>query len=153
MSYQRVIIVGNLGRDPELRYTTTDKAVANFPVAVNEGSGDKQSTEWFNCVAWEKAAESIGEFFRKGDPILIEGRMKTDTYTDKDGHERKAPKLIVGMWRFVGPKADREGAERPQGASKPAGGSQPKARPAQAPAKPSEQAGMAFDDMDDDIPF
>lgn len=96
-----VVITGRLVHDPELRYTNTNKAVASFTVAVDEGktaSGDKK-TSFVDCVAWEKRAEFIDQYFLKGDPITLCGRLETRTW-EKDGQKRKATELVVTSVEF-----------------------------------------------------
>ena len=95
-SYQRVIIEGNLGRDPEVRQTASGKSVTSFSVAVNERRGqDAGHTEWFNCVCWEKTAEIAGQYLHKGDQVLLEGRLQTREWQDRDGQQRRTTELIV----------------------------------------------------------
>ncbi len=83
-----VNLYGHFGKDPELTYTGTGKAVANFRIAVNSGFGEKKTTEWVNCVAWEKQAEKVAEHGRKGKEIAIFGRMQTRKWEDRDGNTR-----------------------------------------------------------------
>jgi len=95
-NYQRIIIEGNLGRDPEVRQTASGKSVTSFSVAVNERRGqDAGHTEWFNCVCWEKTAEVAGQYLRKGDQVLLEGRLQTREWQDRDGQQRRTTELIV----------------------------------------------------------
>lgn len=95
-SYQRVIVEGNLGRDPEVRTTQAGKSVTTFSVAVNERRGqDAGHTEWFNCVCWEKTAEVAGQYLHKGDQVLLEGRLQTREWQDRDGQQRRTTELIV----------------------------------------------------------
>lgn len=80
-----VNLYGHFGADPEMKYTGTGKAVANFRIGVNSGFGEKRETEWINCVAWDKTAEKVAEWGRKGKEIAVFGRMKTRNYEDRDG--------------------------------------------------------------------
>jgi single-strand DNA-binding protein len=94
----KVIIVGNVGRDPEVRYTQSGRAVASFSVATSERFQDKdgqnqERTEWHRVVAWGRLAEICGEYLRKGKQVYIEGRLQTDEYTDKEGTKRKSTKV------------------------------------------------------------
>lgn len=95
----KVMIVGNLGRDPELRYTPSGKAVVNFTVAVGRitGSGENRTeeTEWFRVSAWERLAETCNEYLRKGSKVYIEGRLQSRKYTDKDGVERTSVEIVA----------------------------------------------------------
>jgi single-strand DNA-binding protein len=97
-SVNKVILVGNLGRDAELRYTPGGAAVAKFSLATTEvwtdKSGQRQErTEWHNIDLWGKQAESLNEYLRKGKQVYIEGRLQTDEYTDKEGAKRKSTKV------------------------------------------------------------
>ena len=98
MSVNKVILVGNLGKDPEVRYTQTGSAVANFSIATseqwNDRDGKKQErTEWHNIDLWGKQAESLSEYLVKGKQVYVEGRLQTDEYTDKEGVKRKSTKV------------------------------------------------------------
>ncbi|MEL7087537.1 MAG: single-stranded DNA-binding protein, partial [Planctomycetota bacterium] len=106
-SFNRVILMGNLTRDPEVRYLPSNMAVVDIGLAVNERYQDKQSGEWqeranfFDCTAFGKSAESIGRFFTKGRPILIEGKLRLDQWDDKQtGQKRSKVKIIVDQWNF-----------------------------------------------------
>ena len=99
-SVNKVILVGNLGRDAELRYTPGGAAVAKFSLATTEVWNDKvgqrqERTEWHNIDLWGKQAESLNEYLRKGKQVYVEGRLQTDEYTDKDGNKRKSTKVRV----------------------------------------------------------
>lgn len=101
----KVILMGNLGRDPEMRYTPSGKAVTQFSMAINEqwGSEENQkSTEWVNVEAWDRSAEAIAQHFSKGDGILVIGRLKTDKYQNKEGVDVYRTKVVVREWLFVG---------------------------------------------------
>ena len=96
----KIIIAGNVGKDADLRYTQGGKAVANFSVAVNEtfknGKGEKeQRVEWFRCVAWQRLAEVAGEYVTKGRPVLVEGRLQSRMWTDRDEIERTTFEVVV----------------------------------------------------------
>lgn len=97
-SVNKVILVGNLGRDAEVSYTPGGAAVSKFSIATtetwNDKSGQRQErTEWHNVDLWGKSAESLNEYLKKGKQIYVEGRLQTDEWTDKDGHKRKATKV------------------------------------------------------------
>lgn len=89
------ILTGNLTRDPEMRYTSNAKAVTNFSIAVNEGSGDKRTTEFFDCEAWEKLAELVAEHCTRGKKVLVTGRLRTESWNNKKYPEVKMKKMIV----------------------------------------------------------
>ena len=99
-----VIIIGNLARDPELRYTNSGKAVCNFTLAVNRGFG-KDEADFINCVAWEKTAENICNYMTKGSKMAVQGRIQVSTY-DKDGEKRYKTEVVAGQVEFLGSKRD-----------------------------------------------
>jgi single-strand DNA-binding protein len=143
----KVIIVGNCGRDPETRYSASGSAVTTLSVATSEQWKDKQTgenkehTEWHRVKFFGRLAEIAGEYLRKGSQVYVEGRLKTDKYTDKDGVERYSTDIIANEMQMLGSKPSGAGSTKP--ASE---------RPAAAPAGASapHQAG-AF--SDDEIPF
>lgn len=101
-SLNKVMVLGNLGRDPELKEKGETKWV-NLSVATTDGYGDKQTTEWHNVTAFGKVAENVAKYKKKGDTVFIEGRLQTDTY-EKDGEKRYATKIIASSIQFVGGK-------------------------------------------------
>lgn len=103
---QKVMIIGRLGRDPELKYTQGGDPVANFSVAVDESYKDKggnkvDAAEWFRCVAWGKLAEIVANHCRKGRQVYVEGRMKTRKWQDKDGADRSTTELQAQTVTFL----------------------------------------------------
>jgi len=106
----RIFLIGNLGRDPEMSYTPSGTAVTKFSLAVNrvqrnKESGERQEeTEWFNIVTWEKLAETCNNYLRKGSKVFIEGRMQSHKYTDKNGVERTVWDVIANDMRMLDPK-------------------------------------------------
>ncbi len=115
-SYNRVILMGNLTRDPELRYLPSNMPVADIGLAVNDRYQDKQSGEWvdrpnfIDCTAFGKTAESISRFFTKGRPILIEGKLRYDSWEDKQtGQKRSKIKVVVDLWNFCDSNRDNAG--------------------------------------------
>lgn len=137
----KVIIVGNLGRDPEMRYTPDGTAVANFSVATSESWTDKQSgekkekTEWHRIVAWRRLGEICGEYLHKGSQVYVEGKLQTRSW-EQDGVTRYTTEVIASTVQFLG---GRDGGGRP--ASSQRGGDQGYPEPPMA------------DTQDDDIPF
>ena len=110
--YQRVVIVGNLGRDPEMRYTATGTPVANFPVATNrvwnDGDGNRQEeTTWFRVSVFGRQAEVCNQYLQKGRTVLVEGDIRTSTYTDQDGVERNGWELRGNVIKFLGGAGER----------------------------------------------
>jgi len=155
-SVNKVIIIGNLGRDPEVRYTPNGSAVCNVSVATtrtwkSKDSGDKnEETEWHRVVFYDRLAEIAGEYLKKGRSIYVEGRLKTRKWQDKDGAEKYTTEIIAEEMKMLG---GREG----MGGTDDAGSSYERPAPASRPtgAKPAPKATSAtgFDNMDDDIPF
>lgn len=106
MSFNKIIIVGNLGRDPELRYTPQGSAVCNFSVATNEKKRDKAGelqdvTTWFRVTLWNKQAENASKYLTKGSPIYVEGRLRIEEWTDKDGNNRFTLEVNATDMQFI----------------------------------------------------
>jgi len=107
MSVNKVILVGNLGKDPEVRYTQTGSAVANFSIATseqwNDRDGKKQErTEWHNIVVWGKQAEHCGQYLSKGRQVYVEGSIRTRSYDDKSGNKRYITEIVAQRIQFLG---------------------------------------------------
>lgn len=153
-SVNKVILIGNLGKDPELRYAASGMAFASFSLATtrnwkDKASGEKkEETEWHNIVAMDRLAEIAGEYLAKGRPVYIEGRLKTRKWQDKAGNDRYTTEIVAESLQLLGGRESGEQA-RPQ-ASAPAARPAPASRP--APTK-SPQTGTGFDDMDSYCPF
>ena len=98
--------IGRLGRDPEIRYTASGKAVASFSIACSEGKGDNERTEWINVVAWEKLADICAQYLAKGSLVYISGRMQTRKWQDKDGGARYTTEIIAQTLRMLSSKND-----------------------------------------------
>jgi single-strand DNA-binding protein len=162
-SVNKVILIGNLGRDPEVRYAPSGSAICNVTIATsrqwkNKDSGERQEeTEWHRVVFYDRLAEIAGEYLKKGKSVYIEGRLKTRKWTDKDGVEKYTTEIIANEMTMLGSRegggsggdsgADEGGgytSQRPQRSA-------PAARP--AATKPAAKSSTGFDDMDDDIPF
>ncbi len=154
-SVNKVILVGNCGRDPEVRYLPSGQAVANVSLATTSRRKDKNSgetiedTQWHRVTFYDRLAEVVGEYVKKGLPIYVEGRIKYGTYTDKTtGVERHTTDIVATEMQLLG---SRDGGQReaPAERQRP-----PAARaPAPAPRPAPSGGGSGFDDMDDDIPF
>ena len=158
-SVNKVILVGNCGRDPEVRYLPSGQAVANVSIATSSRRKDKTSgetiedTQWHRVTFYDRLAEIAGEYVKKGRPIYVEGRLKYGTYTDKTtGVEKNTVDIIATELQLLG---GREGMGGPSGGGDEGGYSRPAAPRAAAPAaqRPAAPAKGGFDDMDDDIPF
>jgi single-strand DNA-binding protein len=160
-SVNKVIVVGNLGKDPEVRYMPSGSAICNITVATSrqwkdKTSGERQEeTEWHRVTFFDRMAEIAGEYLKKGRPVYVEGRLKTRKYTDKDGVEKYATEIIATDMQLLGGREGGGGGGGGGGddmGSAPAPRSAPPARSAPA-AKPPAKSSTGFDDMDDDIPF
>lgn len=104
----KVILMGRLTRDPELRYTSTNKPVCSFDVAVASGYGDSQKTDFINCIAWNKAAEFLGKYFNKGMMVIVGGRISTRTWEGKDGKKNYVTEVLANEIQFGETKKARE---------------------------------------------
>ena len=152
-SVNKVILVGNCGRDPEIRYLPSGQAVANVSIATSSRRKDKNSgemvedTQWHRVTFYDRLAEIAGEYVKKGRPIYVEGRLKYGTYTDKTtGVEKNTVDIIATELQLLG---GREGMGTPAGEGAPAARA-PAARPAASNTAPAKSA---LEDLDDDIPF
>ncbi|HKW22843.1 MAG TPA: single-stranded DNA-binding protein [Ktedonobacterales bacterium] len=111
----KIMLIGNLGRDPEMSYTPSGSAVTKFSVAVSRRSKDRQSgesreeTTWFSVVAWERLAEICNQYLHKGSKVYLEGRMTSRKYTDKDGIERTVWDVVLNDMQMLDPKESRSG--------------------------------------------
>lgn len=132
----KVMIIGNLGKDPELRYTASGKAVASFSVAVTSKFGDKEETTWFNIVVWDKVADICAKYLKKGSKVYLEGRMQNRTFDKSDGTTGYSTEIVCHQMQMLSPKDENGGArdtvQRPP----------QQQRPEEPPFNP-----------DDDIPF
>ncbi|UCC43979.1 MAG: single-stranded DNA-binding protein [Candidatus Zixiibacteriota bacterium] len=120
MSVNKVILIGRLGKDPELKYTPGGRAVCNFSMATSERwtgqDGQKnESTTWHNIVAWGKQAEIMKEYLRKGREVYVEGRIDNRSYDDKEGNKRYISEVVVQQFRFIGSRESGEAAPNSAG--------------------------------------
>ncbi len=164
-SVNKVIIVGNLGRDPEIRYMPSGDAIANIAVATSYKSKDrntgeqKELTEWHRISFFGRLAEIVGQYLKKGSSVYVEGRLQTRKYTDKDGIERYATDIIAENMQMLGGRQGMGGGDSYGGGDDMGSYDAPPSRPAprQAPpapaARPQPKPAPNFSDMDDDIPF
>lgn len=110
----KCVLIGRLTRDPELRYTQTGLAVANFTLAVDRpftGQGGKREADFVNCVAWKGQAEALAEHIGKGEQIAIEGRLQIRSYTDKNNVDRKVAEIVCNHVKFLGSRKDKAAKE------------------------------------------
>ena len=110
----KVILIGNLGADPEVRYTQSGSAVANFNLATSERWKDKsgnvnESTEWHRIVVWNKLAETVGEYLGKGSKIMVEGKIQTKKWQDQNGNDRYQTDIVASTIEFIEPKRSSQG--------------------------------------------
>ena len=156
-SVNKVILVGNLGADPETRYMPNGDAVANIRLATTESWKDKSSgekkeiTEWHRVVFYRKLAEIVGQYLKKGSSVYVEGRIRTRKWQDKEGQERYTTEIEANEMQMLG---GRQNASMSSGGESEYGGSMPSAGGggAQRGSAPAKKA-PSFEDMDDDIPF
>jgi len=174
-SINKVILIGNLGRDPEVRYSANGAAICNVTLATSRNWKDKTSgekmeeTEWHRVVFYDRLAEIAGEYLKKGRSCYVEGRLKTRKWQDKDGAEKYTTEIIADNMQLLGGRdgggeeggggggysrgasggggGGGGGGDRPERAERPAPASRP------AATKPAAKSSTGFDDMDDDIPF
>lgn len=161
-SVNKVILVGNLGRDPEMRYMPSGDALASFSIATTDNWKDKngqkqERTEWHRISMFGKLAEIAGEYLKKGSSVYIEGRLQTRKWQDKEGNERQTTEVVADRMQMLGGRGgantyeimDDEGASDASRQSAPSSSSAPRQAPAAKPAS----GGSGFDDFEDDIPF
>jgi len=174
-SVNKVILIGNLGRDPEVRYTPNGSAVCNVSIATTRNwkakdSGERQEeTEWHRVVFFDRMAEIAGEYLKKGRPVYVEGRLRTRKWTDKDGVEKYTTEIYAEQMQLLGGR-DEGGMGGGGGGGRASSGpaddgygddsapaprraAPPPRAPAPAPRAPAPKSSTGFDDMDDDIPF
>lgn len=166
-SVNKVILIGNLGKDPETRYLPNQDAVTNITLATTEtwkdkSSGEKrETTEWHRVVFFRKLAEIAGQYLKKGSSVYIEGSLKTRKWQDKDGQERYTTEIVADEMKMLGGRpgsssVDDGGGYAPRERTPPAAGVAVRQQPATAtttPPAPPASAGGDFDNFDDDIPF
>jgi single-strand DNA-binding protein len=171
----KVILVGTLGKDPEVRYTPNGNAIANLSVATSEQWTDKQSgdrqekTEWHRVVIFGKLAEIAGQYLKKGSQVYLEGKLQTRKWQDQSGQDRYSTEIVLdvnGQMQMLGGRNDQRGGnghasmddgygdQGGYGGSSNAGSGYGNNRPSPAPSRPAQPAPAAFaPDLDDDIPF
>lgn len=154
-SVNKWIGIGNLGKDPEIRYTAGGEAIANFSIACTESWKDKQSgekkemTEWVRITAFGKLAEIIGKHLKKGAQVYIEGSLRTRKWTDKEGVERYTTEIRCDDMKMLGSRGQGGGNQQQDGGH--GGGYEPQGD--YNPAPPKNKPKPSFDDLGDDIPF
>ncbi|MFN2460642.1 MAG: single-stranded DNA-binding protein [Candidatus Velthaea sp.] len=145
-SYNKIILVGNLTRDPEIRYIASGAAVTKFTLAVNRRAKQQDETDFIDCVAWDKLAETCNTYLKKGMSCLVEGRLSIRSYEDKDGNKRKATEVVCNGMQML----DRAGGGGPRGGTNGEGGGYDNVRTMSPKAGGSH---MDEETLDDEIPF
>jgi single-strand DNA-binding protein len=156
-SVNKVILIGNLGKDPETRYLPSGDAVTNISVATTDSwkdkSGEKQEhTEWHRVAFFGKTAEIAGEYLKKGSPVYIEGRIRTRKWQDKEGNDKYSTEIVADRMQLLGGRAGGGESMMREPSAASAGGGGGGGGGGGAKAAPARKGG-AFDEMDDDIPF
>jgi single-strand DNA-binding protein len=144
-SYNRVILVGNLTRDPEVRYTQSGKGVAKFTLAVNNPR-NKEETTYVDIVAWDRLGETCNSFLKKGSSALVEGRLVIRSYEDKEGVKRKATEVVIDNMQILTSRRDAEGGGGDFGGGNGSRGSA-------APAAATGSDAFTDEGLEDEIPF
>ena len=148
-SVNKVILIGNLGADPELRYTNTGTAVANFRIATNDQwtdkNGEKQErAEWHNIVAWSKLGEICGKYLKKGRPVYIEGRLQTRQWEDQSGNKRYTTEVVAQVMQMLGARGESADGDSSW---------ESRSQTQQAPAEEMPDIPVSTSASDDDLPF
>lgn len=170
-SLNKVLLIGNLGKDPETRYMPSGGAVCNFSIATTDRYKDKQGqqqekTEWHNITMYNRLAEIAAQYLKKGSSVYVEGRLQTRKWQDKTGADRYTTEIIADQMQMLGSRGGSGGGQGGGGqdtgyddfnqeysAPAPAPAARPQAAPAPAPAPARQQPARNFDDFEDDIPF
>ena len=156
-SINKVILIGDLGRDPEVRYTPNGAAVANVSVATtrswkDKNNGDKvEETEWHRIVFYDKLAEVVGKYLKKGKPVYVEGRLKTRKWQDKDGRDNFTTEIVAESMQLLGGH-DADQHDQNNGSAHQGGQRQQRQQPTQQANRQAPKSNTGFDDMDDDLP-
>ncbi len=153
-SLNKAMLIGNLGQDPEVRYTQSNKAVATLSIATSErfkdNNGENQErTEWHRVIAWGRTAEICQQYLTKGSKIYIEGPIKTRQWEDKDGQKKYTTEITALKMVMLDSRGDSGGGNKPAGG----GASQSQKQGGEKPMSSNVELDSNFDDMDDDLPF
>jgi single-strand DNA-binding protein len=150
-SVNKVTILGNLGRDPEVRYTANNMAIATVSIATTYKAKEREpETEWHRVVFFGRLAEIAGEYLKKGSSVYVDGRLRTQKWTDKSGAERYTTEIVAEQMQMLGGKSSGNGGE-PYDAPPM---DEPRGSPSSSPPTPSAaRKPVPMDDLDDDIPF
>jgi single-strand DNA-binding protein len=149
-SYNRIILVGNLTRDPEIKYVQSGAAVTKFGLAVNRRTKNGDETTFVDIVAWDKLGETCNTYLKKGMNTLVEGRLVIRSYEDKDGVKRKSTEVVIDNMQMLGSRQDNPGGGGPR--SNGDGGTYDNVRP-MAKTAASSHSSLDEEQLDDEIPF
>lgn len=159
-SVNKVILIGNLGKDPEVRYMPSGKAVANVTLATSESwkdknTGEKQErTEWHSVVFYSPLAEIVGQYLRKGSQVFLEGRLQTRKWQDKNGQDRYTTEIIANEMKMLGSRSGGSVAPSAPEVSEEGAAPAPRPQPGPTPTRPQAPPQVGPDaNLDDDIPF
>ena len=157
-SINKVMLIGNLGKDPEIRYMPSGDAIANLTLATTENwkdkAGEKQEkTEWHRVSMFGRLAEIAGEYLKKGSSIYIEGKLQTRKWQDKEGNDRYTTEIVANEMKMLGSRASGGDTGMDKPASNPTAGANKPSRPSGNSTPAPSSSGSGFDDMEDDIPF
>lgn len=157
MSVNKVILVGNLGKDPEVRYTASGTAVANFSLATTERYKDRdgnnqEKTEWHNIVVWRQLAEICGKYLSKGRQVYIEGKIQTRSYDDRDGNKRYITEIVADQMQMLGGRGDNQGGGSQRSEPRQERQGNYNQQPQQQQQQQNQYEEPPFN-PDDDIPF
>lgn len=155
-SVNKVILIGNLGRDPETRFMPSGDAICNVSIATTDTwkdkNGEKQEkTEWHRVAFFGKLAEIAGEYLKKGSQVYVEGRLQTRKWQDKDGQDKYTTEIVANAMQMLGSRSGMGGGDR--GGADPGEGAGSSRPAASKPAGAGAKSGGKFDDFEDDIPF
>lgn len=158
MSLNKVLLIGNAGRDPEVRHLESGTVTATFSLATTErfrdrSSGEtKEQTEWHNIVCWRNLAEIAEKYVKKGTQLFIEGRIRTRSYNDKDGNAKYVTEIVADNMQLLGRKADNPASQGPAYQARPSQAPVYQQQ-YQSPSQPAPAADLPSEDIGDDLPF
>lgn len=153
----KVILMGRLTRDPEVRHTSTGRAVCSFSIAIDNGFGENRQTDFINCVAWQNQAEFLGKYFTKGMMVIVSGRISTRSWEGQDGKKNYATEVIASEVNFGETKKSREASGGYSGGysqqAAPSAPQQTSATPQSMPGGLEDEEFVPLSEIDDDLPF
>lgn len=154
----KAMLIGHLGRDPEVRYTASGKAVANFTLATSDKAGGEERTEWHRIVCWDRLAETVGRYLTKGRQVFVEGRIQSRSWEDRDGNKRSTTEIVAYSVQFLGSASEQADAQQQPERQERRPYQRAQARPltqrdeGRGSRVAEDDDGVSYAD-DDDIPF